>query len=134
MPHFVYMLRCAGNRIYTGYAVDVEARFEQHKTGKGAKFTKAFPPECILKTFELGSREEALRLEARIKLLDREAKERLAAGDESLADELVAGLNETLEERGRRIRRANREKKIREKKILEKEIREKQKNGEAGEL
>ena len=133
MPHFVYMLRCAGNRIYTGYAVDVEARFEQHKTGKGAKFTKAFPPECILKTFELGSREEALRLEARIKLLDREAKERLAAGDESLADELVAGLNETLEERGRRIRRANREKKIREKKILEKEIREKQKNGEAGE-
>ena len=128
MPHFVYMLRCAGNRIYTGYAVDVEARFEQHKTGKGAKFTKAFPPECILKTFELGSREEALRLEARIKLLDREAKERLAAGDESLADELVAGLNETLEERGRRIRRANREKKIREKKI-----REKQKNGEAGE-
>ena len=123
MPHFVYMLRCAGNRIYTGYAVDVEARFEQHKTGKGAKFTKAFPPECILKTFELGSREEALRLEARIKLLDREAKERLAAGDESLADELVAGLNETLEERGRRIRRANREKKI----------REKQKNGEAGE-
>ena len=128
MPHFVYMLRCAGNRIYTGYAVDVEARFEQHKTGKGAKFTKAFPPECILKTFELGSREEALRLEARIKLLDREAKERLAAGDDSRADELVAGLNETLEERGRRIRRANREKKIREKKI-----REKQKNGEAGE-
>lgn len=133
MAHFVYMLRCAGNRIYTGYAVDVEARFEQHKTGKGAKFTKAFPPECILKTFELGSREEALRLEARIKLLDREAKERLAAGDESLADELVAGLNETLEERGRRIRRANREKKIREKKTHEKEIREKQKNGEAGE-
>lgn len=111
MAHFVYMLRCAGNRIYTGYAVDVGARFEQHKTGKGAKFTKAFPPECILKTFELGSREEALRLEARIKLLDREAKERLAAGDESLASELVAGLGETLEERGRRIRRANREKK-----------------------
>ena len=115
MAHFVYMLRCAGNRIYTGYAVDVEARFEQHKAGKGAKFTKAFPPECILKTFELGSREEALRLEARIKLLDRAAKERLAAGDASLADELVAGLNETLEERGRCIRRANREKVEKEK-------------------
>ena len=26
MSHFVYMLRCKGNRVYTGYAVDVEAR------------------------------------------------------------------------------------------------------------
>ena len=115
MPHYVYMLRCAGNRIYTGYAVDVEARFEQHKAGKGAKFTRAFPPECILRKFELETHEEALRLEARIKLLDRAAKERLAAGDESLASELVAGLKETLEERGRRIKRERREKKEGEK-------------------
>ena len=93
------MLRCAGDRIYTGYAVDVNARFEQHKSGKGAKFTKAFPPECILKTFELESREEALRLEARIKQLPRPQKELLAAGDESLAGELLAGLGETLEQK-----------------------------------
>ena len=79
MPHFVYMLRCAGNRIYTGYAVDVEARFEQHKSGKGAKFTKAFPPECILRKFELPSHEQALRLEARIKKLTREQKELLSS-------------------------------------------------------
>lgn len=92
MPHFVYMLRCAGNRIYTGYAVDVEARFEQHKSGKGAKFTKAFPPECILRKFELESHGMALRLEARIKKLPRERKELLAAGDESIAAELIAGL------------------------------------------
>ena len=66
MPHFVYMLRCAGNRIYTGYAVDVAARFEEHCTGHGAKFTKAFPPEKILRQFELPSKEYALRMEARI--------------------------------------------------------------------
>ena len=69
MPHFVYMLRCAGGRIYTGYAVDVEARFEQHKSGKGAKFTKAFPPECILRKFELESHGQALRL-ARVRLYE----------------------------------------------------------------
>ena len=92
MPHFVYMLRCAGNRIYTGYAVDVEARFEQHKSGKGAKFTRAFPPECVLKTFELGTREEALRLEARIKKLPRPQKELLAAGDPELAKKLLEEL------------------------------------------
>ena len=108
MPHFVYMLRCAGDRIYTGYAVDVEARFEQHKSGKGAKFTKAFPPECILRKFELASHEEALRLEARIKKLPRSQKELLAAGDETLAAELLAGLGETLEEQKARVRRERR--------------------------
>ena len=99
MSHFVYMLRCAGNRIYTGYAVDVEARFEQHKSGKGAKFTKAFPPECILRKFELNSHEEALRLEARIKRLLRPQKELLAAGNEELAAQLIAGLGERLKKR-----------------------------------
>lgn len=92
MPHFVYMLRCAGNRIYTGYAVDVEARFEQHKSGKGAKFTKAFPPECILRKFELKSHGMALRLEARIKKLPRPQKELLAAGDPELAKKLLEEL------------------------------------------
>ena len=105
MPHFVYMLRCAGDRIYTGYAVDVEARFEQHKSGKGAKFTKAFPPQCILRQFELNSHEEALRLEARIKKLPRPQKEMLAAGDEALAAELLAGLGETLETQKARVRK-----------------------------
>ena len=90
------MLRCAGNRIYTGYAVDVEARFEQHKSGKGAKFTKAFPPECVLRTFELKNKECALRLEARIKKLPRADKERLATGDEAIAEKLKAGLGKAL--------------------------------------
>lgn len=111
MSHFVYMLRCAGNRIYTGYAVDVEARFEQHKSGKGAKFTHAFPPECILKKFKLDSYEEALRLEARIKKLDRPDKERLAAGDEALAGELIAGLGETLVQKKARKKKETRERK-----------------------
>ena len=103
------MLRCAGNSIYTGYAVDVEARFEQHKSGKGAKFTKAFPPECILRKFELPSHEQALRLEARIKMLTREQKEQLAGGDEAIAAELLAGLGETLEEKSARERRERKE-------------------------
>lgn len=107
------MLRCKGNLIYTGYAVDVQARYEEHCSGRGAKFTKAFPPECVLRTFELDSREEALRLEARIKKLKRPQKELLAAGDETLESELLAGLGETLKERTSRIRKE----KAKEKKI-----------------
>lgn len=104
MPHFVYMLRCAGNRIYTGYAVDVQARYQQHCGGKGARFTRAFPPECILKTFELSSYREALRLEARIKKLPREKKDLLVQGVGDVEMSLLAGLFETLEEKRKRLR------------------------------
>lgn len=102
MPHFVYMLRCAGNRIYTGYAVDVAARFEEHCTGHGAKFTKAFPPEKILRQFELPSKEYALRLEARIKKLATSQKELLAQGDEELARSLIESLGEPLPRKKRK--------------------------------
>ncbi len=108
MPHYVYMLRCKGNRIYTGYAVDVETRFQQHVLGKGAKFTKAFPPQCVLRKFELEGKEEALRLEARIKKLPREQKELLASGDEALTAQLMAGLGETLAAARKRAARAQR--------------------------
>lgn len=113
------MLKCAGNRIYTGYAVDVLARFKQHAEGKGARFTKAFPPECILRQFELDTKEEALRLEARIKKLSREQKALLAesSGDASQAlraasieSTLMAGLKETLAEKSRREKREKAEK------------------------
>ena len=96
MPHFVYMLRCAGNRIYTGYAVDVAARFEEHRTGRGAKFTKAFPPEKILRQFELPNKEYALRMEARIKKLPTPQKEQLAQGDGGLEQTLLEGLAKPL--------------------------------------
>lgn len=108
MSHFVYMLRCRGNRIYTGYAVDVQARYEQHRSGKGAKFTKAFPPECVLRTFELSSYEEALRMEARIKKLTRADKEKLAQGNQALEDSLMLSLGETLAERQKRERKERR--------------------------
>lgn len=67
MPHYVYMLECKGDRIYTGYAKNVQKRFDAHRQGKGARFTKAFPPQRILKIFELETKHDALRLEAQIK-------------------------------------------------------------------
>lgn len=74
MSHYVYMLECKGARIYTGYATDVEKRFEAHRQGKGARFTKAFPPQKILKVFALKSKHDALRLEALIKRQSVQAK------------------------------------------------------------
>lgn len=84
------MLECKGGRIYTGYATDVQKRFETHCAGKGAKFTRAFPPEKILKVFELKTKHDALRLEALIKQKSPVEKRKIVEGkdDFSLTDNL----------------------------------------------
>jgi len=76
---FVYVLRCRGDRLYCGIAKDVEARFAEHRAGKGAKFTRAFPPEAIVATITVAGKPEALREERAFKALARVRKlERVA--------------------------------------------------------
>ena len=71
---FVYVLRCAGDRLYCGIAKNVEARFAEHAAGKGAKFTRAFPPDEILATCKFEDRAAALRAEAGFKRMTRAEK------------------------------------------------------------
>ena len=77
---FVYLLECRGGRIYTGIATDVDRRLAEHRAGKGARFTRAHPPERELARLPCADRPEALRREAAIKRLDAAAKRALAAG------------------------------------------------------
>ena len=37
---YVYMVRCAGGQLYTGWTNDPGARLHAHKTGRGAKATR----------------------------------------------------------------------------------------------
>ena len=69
MSWFVYVLECEDGSLYTGIALDVQARFEQHAAGKGAKYTRARKPRRVLASFECAGRGEALRREAAIKRL-----------------------------------------------------------------
>jgi putative endonuclease len=71
---WLYLLACKGGRLYAGIALDVEARFELHASGKGAKFTRANPPQNILAAQAFASRSEALKAEYALKQLDRAAK------------------------------------------------------------
>ena len=71
---WVYMIACRGGRIYTGTALDPEARFLAHREGKGAAFTRANPPIAILHRMPFGSRRDACRAEAALKKLSREEK------------------------------------------------------------
>ena len=76
----VYILNCRGGRLYTGVALDVSQRFEAHLAGKGARFTRSFPPESILVQWPCANQRVALQLEYAIKQLSASNKKALAAG------------------------------------------------------
>src|SRR5476649_2735328 len=42
--HFVYIVRCADGSLYTGYAIDPQARAEAHNLGRGARYTRGRGP------------------------------------------------------------------------------------------
>jgi putative endonuclease len=76
-PWYLYMLECAGGRLYTGVTVDVDARMKAHAEGRGAKFTRSFPPVRLLFVQSWPSRSEALKAEHAMKRLSSEAKRKL---------------------------------------------------------
>jgi putative endonuclease len=79
--YFVYMLRCEGERLYTGYTADVKKRLASHSTGRGgAKFTRGFRPLGMAALWKVaGGRGGAMKVEALIKSLGRDEKKELAA-------------------------------------------------------
>lgn len=77
--YIVYLLECVGNTIYTGIATDVNRRFEEHKKGTGASYTRSHKPIRILYTEEHPDRSSALKREAEIKRMSRPQKLLLAA-------------------------------------------------------
>ncbi|VVD59869.1 GIY-YIG nuclease superfamily protein [Pandoraea iniqua] len=79
-PWFLYLLECAGGRIYTGITVDVQARYAAHVAGKGARFTRAHPPSRILLSMDFADRSAASRAEYRVKQLSATQKRALIAG------------------------------------------------------
>ena len=81
MAWFVYLIECQDGSVYTGIAVDVDKRYAEHATGKGARYTRSHPPRRLLARFEHPDRSSALKAEYAIKQLPPEAKRALAAGD-----------------------------------------------------
>ena len=71
------MLRCSDGSLYTGIATDIERRFAEHVSGRGAKYTRSHKPVAILYREETADRSAALRREAEIKKRAREEKLKL---------------------------------------------------------
>ncbi len=73
-PWFLYLIECRDGSYYAGITTDVEARFQAHAAGKGARYTRARPPVRILGMRAYADRAAASRAEWRIKRLPRERK------------------------------------------------------------
>ena len=73
MP-FVYIVRCSDGTLYTGWAVDIDARVKVHNAGRGAKYTHPRRPVTLLYSEELPTRADALKRERVIKRLPRAKK------------------------------------------------------------
>ncbi|MCR2033893.1 GIY-YIG nuclease family protein [Adlercreutzia mucosicola] len=89
--HYMYVLECADGSLYTGYAVDVQARLAVHNAGRGAKYTRARLPVSLLAFAEFPTKHDAMHAEYVFKQLTRNEKDALLAraSHSSLAEALA---------------------------------------------
>ena len=60
---FAYVLLCENNSLYRGCTNDLEKRFQQHLSGKGARYTRMHKPVRIVYSEEFDTKGEALKRE-----------------------------------------------------------------------
>ena len=75
--HFVYIVRCANDALYTGYSTNVDKRITTHNAGKGAHYTRSHLPVTLCAVWSFPSKGETLRAERAIKGLPRADKMQL---------------------------------------------------------
>jgi putative endonuclease len=73
-PWAVYLLECPGGRSYIGISPRPQQRFEVHRAGKGAAFTRANRPQSLAAVVWFESRSAAASMEVRLKALARPAR------------------------------------------------------------
>lgn len=65
--YFVYVLECDNGSYYIGQTENLEKRWQEHISGRGAKWTKFHKPIRIIHYEELNSREESIKRESDLK-------------------------------------------------------------------
>ena len=77
MSAYVYMLRCANGALYTGWTNDLVHRLAMHRSGAGAKYTRAFKAVDMVYYEELPDKSAAMQREYALKQLAKKQKEEL---------------------------------------------------------
>ena len=81
MPFHVYILRCADNSLYIGYAEDLIARVVLHNAGRGATHTANHRPVQVVYQESHETEIVAMKRERRLKRWTRAKKLALINGD-----------------------------------------------------
>lgn len=80
MPSWqVYIIYCSDGSLYTGITTDIARRFEEHRSGRGARYFRGRTPLHLVYLENGHNRSSASRREIQIKHLRLEAKRRLIA-------------------------------------------------------
>ncbi|WP_336366206.1 GIY-YIG nuclease family protein [Marinobacter sp. C2H3] len=84
---YLYLVRTAGDALYTGISTDVERRFAEHQAGapRGARSLRGKGPLSLVYQGHAGDRRRASRLEWHIKRWPRSRKDALIRGEIDLA-------------------------------------------------
>ncbi|MDC7703019.1 GIY-YIG nuclease family protein [Vogesella indigofera] len=93
MSWYLYLLECRGGSLYTGISNNVEKRYAAHVAGKGARYTRSFPPERIALVLEFADKGEALRAELAVKAMSAAQKRAWLAAHSS--DNVISPANQT---------------------------------------
>lgn len=75
--HYVYVVECVDDSLYTGYTTDVDRRVAEHNDGTGAKYTRSRRPVELVHVERYASRSAAMSREYEVKQFSRRQKERL---------------------------------------------------------
>ncbi|HVJ36655.1 MAG TPA: GIY-YIG nuclease family protein [Stenotrophomonas sp.] len=73
-PWYVYLLLCRNGSYYAGITNDLQARYAAHVAGRGARYTRSFPPVALLGSRCFVDRAAASRAEWELKRLPRGEK------------------------------------------------------------
>lgn len=92
-PWYVYILSCDDASLYTGVTTDPHRRLREHRTGIGAKYTRARHVDGLVYIERFEDRGCALSREWAIKALSRPEKDALIAGT---TNELQNSLDEAI--------------------------------------
>ena len=74
---FIYILRCSDGSLYTGWTNNLQNRLEKHNKGIGAKYTRAGRPCKLVFYKEVSDKNKAMKIEYRIKRLNKKFKENI---------------------------------------------------------
>jgi len=75
VSHFIYILKCVDDSLYTGYTTNLKKRVGEHNTSKrGARYTKSRRPVKFLYSERFKTKSKALKREIEIKGWPRKKK------------------------------------------------------------